>query len=58
MIHPMYLLSILNVEIKHKVNDDENNFLHFQCIKCTNFKIEFPFHKLNKYTGALFSIFL
>jgi hypothetical protein len=37
------LLSIPKIKIKHKVNADKNNFLHFQCIEWTSFKIEFPY---------------
>jgi hypothetical protein len=32
------LLSITKIEIKYKVNVDENNFWQFQGIECTNFK--------------------
>jgi hypothetical protein len=37
----LYLLCISKIEIKYKVNVDKDNFLHFQCIECTNFKTEF-----------------
>jgi hypothetical protein len=37
------LLSISKIEIKYKVNVNKNNFLHFQCIEYTNFKIEFSY---------------
>jgi hypothetical protein len=33
------LLSIPKIEIKHKVDVDNDNFVHFQYIDCTNFKI-------------------
>jgi hypothetical protein len=29
--------------IKYKINIDNDNFIHFQCIECTIFKIEFPY---------------
>jgi hypothetical protein len=35
---PVHLLSIQKIEIKHKVNIDKNNFLHFQYIEYTNLK--------------------
>jgi hypothetical protein len=39
----VHLLNIPKIEIKHKVNIDKNNFLHFQCIKYTSFKTKFPY---------------
>jgi hypothetical protein len=39
----VHLLSIPKLEIKHKFNVDKDNFLHFQCIECTDFKTEFPY---------------
>jgi hypothetical protein len=34
-----HLLSIPKIKIKNKINVDKDNFLHFQYIKYTNFKI-------------------
>jgi hypothetical protein len=43
MLNSTPLLTIQKIEIKHKFNVFNNNFLHFQCIECTIFKTEFPY---------------
>jgi hypothetical protein len=42
-MHLVHLLTISKMEIKHKIHVDKNNFLHFQYIEFTSFKIKFPY---------------
>jgi hypothetical protein len=42
-VHPVHLLSIPKIAIKHKINDNKDNFIHFQCIEYTSFKTVFPY---------------
>jgi hypothetical protein len=45
--------------LKHKINVYKDNFLHFQCIECTNFKtIFYLFMYLTNTPNAIFNIFL